>query len=188
MYLEGQLKHFITATILLGLLLASCSPTISAEPVSTPTQTATHTATPEPSPTLSPVEPLLEEYFTGQSIDVSLLNPADYKEFSVKLTEKMNEKRGINPVLYKDEAYINPTNYMMMNYDRHPDIVETITMYLAIAGRDGDGNLARDPRFMNIGNPIGSDNQWWTADDGLILQAGSPCRNAASDGTHMGAY
>jgi hypothetical protein len=55
-------------------------------------------------------------------------------------------------------------------------------------GRSGTRNLREDPLFVNSDNPIGLDNAWLTDDDGLVLQAGSPCRRAASDGTHMGAY
>ena len=50
------------------------------------------------------------------------------------------------------------------------------------------GNLSEDPLFVNPDNPIGLDNEWLTDDDGLVLQVGSPCRHAAGDGTHMGAY
>ena len=134
----GLMKRIIIA-VFLTLLLSAC--TIQQPAAPTETATTIPTATPEPTPTLSPVEPLLEAYLSGQDIDVSSLSPTEYKEFSVKLAEKMNEKRGINPILYKDEAYISPENYTMMNYDGHPDIEETITMFLAIAGKDSDGSL-----------------------------------------------
>jgi hypothetical protein len=54
--------------------------------------------------------------------------------------------------------------------------------------RPAPGNLSEDPLFVDPGNLIGLDNQWLTDDDGLVLQANSPCRQAARDGTHMGAY
>ena len=58
-----------------------------------------------------------------------------------QLVEWRNAERGINPIIYNNEAYISPANYMMMNYDGHPDQNVTIEMYLPIAGKDGDGNL-----------------------------------------------
>ena len=51
-------------------------------------------------------------------------------------------------------------------------------------GTDGGGNIAADPRFVNAANPAGADGVWRTADDGLALQADSPCINA---GTLTGA-
>jgi hypothetical protein len=35
-----------------------------------------------------------------------------------------------------------------------------------------------DPRFVDTVNPAGADEIWMTADDGLRLQADSPCINA----------
>lgn len=37
-----------------------------------------------------------------------------------------------------------------------------------------------DPLFANSTHPAGADGLWKTADDGLRLQAGSPCRNSGS--------
>jgi hypothetical protein len=40
----------------------------------------------------------------------------------------------------------------------------------------GMGNIINvNPQFLNIGNPLGADGCWFTADDGLQLQASSPC-------------
>jgi hypothetical protein len=39
----------------------------------------------------------------------------------------------------------------------------------------GTGNVSGDPMFMNIALGAGTDSQWLTADDGLQLQASSPC-------------
>jgi predicted outer membrane repeat protein len=52
----------------------------------------------------------------------------------------------------------------------------------------GEGNINGDPLFHDPGDLLGGDELWFTIDDGLVLQSGSPCRNAASDDTHMGAY
>ncbi len=97
----------------------------------------------------------LEAYLAGQSVDVSQLSPSEFREFSTKLAEKKNAERGINPVLYKNEGYINPDNYMLMKYDGHPDQEETIEMYLAIAGKDSEGNLQiinEDGKIITIAN------------------------------------
>ncbi len=80
-------------------------------------------------------------YMSGEEIDVSGLSPTEFREFSTQLAAERNAERGINPVIYNNEAYVNPENYMMMNYDGHPDLNETIKMYLPIAGKDSEGNL-----------------------------------------------
>lgn len=48
----------------------------------------------------------------------------------------------------------------------------------------GLGNLETNPLFVNSANPIGDDNCWLTADDGLRLSSSSPLINA---GTPLGA-
>jgi Secretion system C-terminal sorting domain len=65
----------------------------------------------------------------------------------------------------------------------------TITYSLVQSGipsniTNGGNNLAVNPLFVNIKNVGGVDNNWPTADDGLMLQAGSP---AAITGTLTGA-
>lgn len=45
------------------------------------------------------------------------------------------------------------------------------------------GNLMTDPRFVNLSNPKGPDNFWGTADDGILLQAGSPALNGGAANT-----
>lgn len=152
-----------------AMTLAACASSVVAQTEATATQKAnptkdlasstedgqeislTETATAEPSPTLKPtatetpevsqVDQMLESYLAGEEIDVSSLSPEEFKEFSTKLAEERNKDRGINPVIYNNEAYISPDNYMMMNYDGHPDQNETITMYHAIEGFDAEGNL-----------------------------------------------
>lgn len=42
-------------------------------------------------------------------------------------------------------------------------------------GTDGGGNFSIDPKFVDTGNIFGPDHIWFTADDGLRLQVGSPC-------------
>jgi hypothetical protein len=40
---------------------------------------------------------------------------------------------------------------------------------------DGGGNIDSDPQFVDPLDPIGPDGTWMTDDDGLRLQADSPC-------------
>jgi len=136
----------IIAEIILILFLTACTTKSSTEQEIIP-----ETATIEPSATASPtatatpevsqVDRMLENYLAGQEIDTSILSPAEFREFSMKLAEERNKERGINPVIYNNEAYISPDNYMMMNYDGHPDMNETIQMYLPVVGKDSVGNL-----------------------------------------------
>lgn len=94
--------------------------------------------------------------------------------------------------LYADPLWANRTELSnCIIWDSSPShIAEGMFMtYSCIEGGfPGTGNLDQDPLFVNPANPIGDDNVWWTGDDGFTLQANSPCRNAASDGTPMGAY
>ncbi|MDQ3021428.1 MAG: hypothetical protein M3R36_12795 [Bacteroidota bacterium] len=45
----------------------------------------------------------------------------------------------------------------------------------------GTGNMNSDPMFVSVLNGRGADNCWFTADDGLTLQIGSPCINAGDN-------
>lgn len=49
-----------------------------------------------------------------------------------------------------------------------------------IAG-PGTGNINQNPMFVNINNPRGEDNCWFTQDDGLAIQTGSPCIDAGDN-------
>jgi hypothetical protein len=46
-------------------------------------------------------------------------------------------------------------------------------------GTDGGGNIEGDPRFFDAATAPGRDDLWRTADDGLRLWPGSPCRGKA---------
>ena len=46
-------------------------------------------------------------------------------------------------------------------------------------GYEGTGNIDAAPLFVDLSDPDGPDDIWGTADDGLRLQAGSPCIDAA---------
>ena len=135
-------------------LLSNCSQSGALNvPVATiaPTVATAPTATKE----ISAVEQLLADYFAGESIDVSNLSADEFAEFSAHLAEKRNAERGINPIIYNNEAYVSPDNYMMMDYDGHPDQNETIEMYLPIAGKDSEGNLQivdHDGKIVTIEN------------------------------------
>ena len=128
------------AIFTISLLLSSCNQP-GAELVPTATIVPTETTAPTATQEVDVVEQLLNNYLAGENIDVSVLSAAEFRVFSVKLAEKRNAERGINPVIYNDEAYLSPENYMMMNYDGHPDVNETIQMYLPVVGKDGAGNL-----------------------------------------------
>ena len=125
----------------------------------TPSAVATETAQP-----MDLVEDLLSRYFAGEDIDVSTLTQEEFVEFSAKLAEKKNEARGINPIIYDDgsgnPAYINPDNYMLMNYDGHPDMDETIQMFVPIAGKDEQGNLQFEVDGQIVTIPGSADEDW----------------------------
>lgn len=126
-------------------------------PIITNTIEPTSTIAPAPTETqvVNQVDQLLTAYLAGESIDVSVLSPTEFREFSTQLVEQRNEERGINPIIYNNEAYIGPDNYMMMDYDGHPDQNETIQMYLPVVGKDSSGNLQilnQDGQTITIAN------------------------------------
>jgi hypothetical protein len=56
---------------------------------------------------------------------------------------------------------------MMMDYDGNADMAETITMYLAIAGKDSEGNIQiidEDGKTITITNSAGIDWNMWVTD------------------------
>jgi len=133
------MKHLMTALVI-TILLSACGQAGAAE-LETAASAPTATTAPTETPAVSQVESLVTAYMSGEEIDVSGLSPTEFREFSTQLAAERNAERGINPVIYNNEAYVNPENYMMMNYDGHPDLNETIKMYLPIAGKDSEGNL-----------------------------------------------
>ena len=56
-----------------------------------------------------------------------------------------------------------------------------ITYSIVAGGYTGTSNSNRDPLFINTASPIGSDNTWGTADDGLAMLACSPAINAGQN-------
>jgi hypothetical protein len=50
----------------------------------------------------------------------------------------------------------------------------------------GTANTNSNPNFVNSGNAKGADNIWGTADDGLILQVGSPAINTGNNAVSLG--
>ena len=132
---------FFVILILLNACTSSSNPAEST--LNKKNESESTAASAEPTQT-SKTDQLLADYLAGEAVDTSPLSPVEFTEFSSKLAEKMNATRGINPVIYNDEAYISPENYMMMNYDGHADQNETITMFHPIEGFDDDGNVQVD--------------------------------------------
>ena len=133
------MKHLLTALVLI-ILLSACNQAGVAE-LAPAASAPTATSEPTETPAVSQVEHMLTTYLAGEEIDVSVLSPEEFTEFSTELAERRNAERGINPIIYNNEAYISPDNYIMMDYDGHSDLSETIQMYLPVVGKDGAGNL-----------------------------------------------
>ena len=135
-----KINNAFCILILLSILSAGCSQAGAVELAST-TNEPTATTAPTAIQAVDVVEQLLSAHLVGESIDVSSLSVSEFREFSTQLAERRNAERGINPIIYNNEAYVSPENYMMMNYDGHPDQNETIQMYLPVVGKDSAGNL-----------------------------------------------
>ena len=169
--LPEKAYKYLSATVILSMALSACSainrskefetgkaesPAATAlipdsvsddEPIVEviPSAVATETAQP-----IDPVEDLLSRYLAGEDIEVSYLTQAEFIEFSAKLADEKNEARGINPIIFNNEKYIDPSDYKLKDYDGHPDMNETIQMYVPIAGKDEQGNL----QFMANGQLV----------------------------------
>lgn len=171
-------------------LLSSCSQAGAVE-LAPATILPTVTTAPTPTQEVDQVEQLLAAHLAGESIDVSSLSAAEFKDFSTQLAEQRNDERGINPVIYNNEAYIGPDNYMMMDYDGHPDINETIQMYLPVVGKDSAGNLqirTQDGQTVTIANSADVDWNMVVTDphDPRINWPNLP--NYAPDGSSLTEY
>ena len=140
--------------ILFSVLSTGCSQAGAVE-LATATVAPTVTTAPTPTQEVDQVEQLLTAHLAGESIDVSSLSAAEFKDFSTQLAEQRNEERGINPIIYNGEAYLDPNSYRLMDYDGHPDMNETIQMYLPVVGEDSAGNLqieTQDGQTVTIAN------------------------------------
>lgn len=183
--LPEKAYKYLSATVILSMALSACSAinhskefeagqaespaATAAVPDSVSDDEAVIEVTPSIAPTetaqpMDPVEDLLSRYLAGEDIDVSTLTQEEFIEFSAKLAEEKNEARGINPIIYDDgtgnPAYINPDNYMLMNYDGHPDMNETIQMFVPIAGKDDQGNLQFEVDGQIVTIPGSADEDW----------------------------
>ena len=58
------------------------------------------------------------------------------------------------------KKYIDPSDYKLKDYDDHPDMNETIQMYVPIAGKDEQGNLQFESNGELVTIP-GSANVDW---------------------------
>ncbi|NJN33116.1 MAG: T9SS type A sorting domain-containing protein [Saprospiraceae bacterium] len=73
----------------------------------------------------------------------------------------------------------NNTTDGLNNYQSTPTVNNSI-----LQAAYGSSNLTTNPQFLNAANPIGEDNMWGTADDGLQISCNSSAYNA---GTNTGA-
>ncbi len=157
------LIRMIMLLILVLILISACGPATKAvsEQKSAVTEIPPTTPTPtETIPALSPVEAALAKYEAGESLDVSNLSQEEFVEFSAKLAEKKNADRGVNPIVHHNEKYIDPQDLKLKDYDGHPNLNETIEMFIPIVGKDEYGNL----QFENKGEIVtipGSANVDW---------------------------
>ena len=131
-------RAFAIFTII--FLISSCSQAGAVE-LATATIAPTATTAPTPTQELNAVEQLLTDYFADEEINVSALTHEEFIEFSAKLAEKKNAERGVNPIIYNNEKYIDPQDLKLKDYDGHLDMNKTIEMFVPIAGKDEQGNL-----------------------------------------------
>lgn len=145
-----------------GLTASPSDVKVEAAEKEVPPPTPAATFTPE----IASVENLYNRYFAGEKIDVSNLSEEEWVELSIKLTEKKNNDRGVNVLIYDfgngKPTFIDPSrNNMMVEYDGVANLDKTIEMFIPIAGRDEQGNLQFevDGQLVTIGASAGVD---WT--------------------------
>jgi len=145
--LEPIMKKKLITLTLLALILSACTSqnaaiekavTQEAEPTDTATSAPTATAT------VNPVDQLLERYLAGEAVDTGTLSPAEFTEFSRRLSEKRNSDRGLTVVIFDNgdgnPAYID-NNFDMRPYDGQPSQDKVIEMFMPVEGFDSQGNL-----------------------------------------------
>ena len=150
--------------IFILLPLAACSPAtaVTTQPTSAPQSTKSEVPPPTPAPTFTPavltVDQKVEAYLNGELDNISNLNSQEFIQFSSKLAEKKNANRGVDPIIFNNE-YIDPSDHKLKEYDGHPDMNETIQMYVPIAGKDEQGNLQFmvNGQLATIANSAGVD-------------------------------
>lgn len=168
------MKFITILSLVFTFFLASCGNPIPAS-IPSPETTLTFlplatltllpSSTPLPSPTTVPFEALsaedqVQQYLAGEIKDINTLNNEQQVRFSEVYAALLNQQRGINPAVYNNEAYIDPTTGRLMNYDGHPDKPESIEMYWSYAGRDEYGNvkMRKDNMTITIQNSFGIEN------------------------------
>ena len=135
---------------------------VTTQPISAPQATDTVIPPPTPAPTFTPavltVDQKVEAYLNGELDNISNLNLQEFIQFSSKLAEKKNASRGVDPIIFNNE-YIDPSDHKLKEYDGHPDMNETIQMYIPIAGKDEQGNLQFmvNGQLVTIANSAGMD-------------------------------
>ena len=176
-FMKPQLKMELSLAMLMALLSA-CSPMAAYAEVPPPTPAPTFAADVEPDaadqkvealsneeseaqdvPTVDVIEQLAEAYLNGEVDNVGYLSEQEFVKLSAKLAEEKNEARGINPIILNNE-YVDPDDLTLKDYDGHPDMNETIQMYVPIAGKDEQGNLQFEVNGQIVTIP-GSANVDW---------------------------
>jgi hypothetical protein len=91
-------------------------------------------------------------------------------------------------VIYNDASYPTLTNSIL--WANAPNAFGTwaggapTVSYSIVQGGDLTNNNGNtDPLFRDINHPDGTDNQWFTADDGLLLGCNSPAINSGNNAT-----
>jgi hypothetical protein len=162
---DKMIKHSIIAPLFLFLALTtSCQPTVGI-PIPTTTPEATATATlPPATPTATvtptevpisslPVDELVQKFIAGDVDDISSLSMEQQMRFSQVYAEALNQKRGDNPVIYKNQSYIDPITGKFSDINNGTSKQEqTIQMYLP-AYENAEGYLmvqTQDGQWVQI--------------------------------------
>jgi hypothetical protein len=139
------MKHLTYLLVLLAIFVTACTPTAvqqttevsPTEVLPTPTATlppATPTATVTPTevPISSlPVDELVQKFMAGDVEDISSLSMEQRMRFSQAYVEALNQKRGANPVVYKNQSYVDPLTGKFLDVnDGKSKQEQTIQMYL----------------------------------------------------------
>jgi len=160
-------------------------PTATATPTATiaPSKTPTLTVTPSPTVTLTPtdvpisslpVDVLVQKFMDGDVDDLSSLSVEQQMLFSQAYTEKLNQQRGANPVIYNGESYIDPITGKFLDINNGTSKQEqTIPMYLP-AYENAQGYLmvqtpngewiqiagSKDVKYEVTNDPFDSNIKW----------------------------
>lgn len=109
-------RNLVMLLLLVSLIFISAcqAESITVTPTEENTAIPSATATIAPTPTEIPIsaltiEEISERFLSGEEIDISFMTDEQKRELSTYIVDQLNKARGTNPIIYNNEAYVDPS-------------------------------------------------------------------------------